>query len=59
MGFIGTKNKLGKKEGFGIQKWKDGSTYKGNFINGEANGWGIFYYPNGDIHKGKFEKDII
>ena len=60
LGFIGNKNnKIGKKEGFGIQKWKDGSIYKGNFINGEADGWGIFYYSDGDIFKGQFAKDII
>ena len=34
--FIGNKNKYGKKEGFGIQKWKDGSTYKGSFAEGKA-----------------------
>ena len=56
--FIGNKDKSGIKNGFGIQKWKDGSIYKGNFINNMAGGFGIFYHSDGDIHKGTFEDGI-
>ena len=56
--FIGNKDKSGKKIGFGIQKWKGGSTYKGYFNNNKQEGWGIFYNSEGDIHKGFFENGI-
>ena len=49
----------GKKNGFGIQKWKDGSKYKGNYVKDQAKGWGIFYHADGDVYKGEFAKDKI
>ena len=58
LSFIGKKDKFGNKNGFGIQKWKDGNIYEGNFINNKAEGWGIFYYSDGDMYKGSFENDI-
>ena len=55
---MGNKDKDGKKFGFGIQKWRDGSKFKGNFIKDCATGWGIFYHADGDIYKGQFANDI-
>ena len=50
--FIGNRDMDGKKNGFGIQKWKDGSKYKGNYVRDQAKGWGIFYHADGDVYKG-------
>ena len=58
IGFIGIKDKSGKKNGFGIQKYKDGSIYKGNYINDKSSGFGIFYHSDGDIQKGEFYNGI-
>jgi hypothetical protein len=58
IGFIGRKDKTGKKNGFGIQKFNDGSVYKGNFINDKTSGFGIFFHSDGDIQKGEFFNGI-
>lgn len=40
------------KHGHGVQKWPDGSKYDGQWLEGKANGFGKFYYPNGDYYEG-------
>ena len=42
--YYGEIDNQGEKEGFGIQKWKDESIFKGVFIKNKAKGWGIFNY---------------
>lgn len=51
MKFLGNKIN-GKKEGFGIQEWQDGSSYIGIYKNSKSNGFGKFIHPNGDFFKG-------
>jgi hypothetical protein len=54
--YVGGKNN-GEKEGFGVQKWKDGAIYKGKFNKNRANGLGIFKHSDGDEYKGEFVND--
>jgi hypothetical protein len=42
----------GKKNGKGIQVWKDGSIYEGFWLNDKAEGKGRLYHVNGDIYEG-------
>ena len=55
--YIGNKDSLGKKNGFGIQKWEDGSKFSCIFDHEKVNGWGIFIHNNGDIYKGEYLND--
>ena len=55
--YIGTKNSKGNKQGFGIQKMRDGSKFRGIFNDDKANGWGIYEHKDGDIYKGEYEND--
>ena len=45
------------KHGYGVQIWKDGAKYEGEWVNGKANGKGTFYHLNGDIYVGDFKDD--
>lgn len=45
------------KHGFGVQVWKDGAMYEGEWRNGKANGQGKFSHTNGDIYDGEFKED--
>ena len=45
------------KHGVGIQIWKDGAKYEGEWINGKACGKGVFYHVNGDVYDGEFRED--
>lgn len=47
----------GEKEGFGIQKWKDGAIYIGQFQANRAFGLGVFKHSDGDEYKGEFVND--
>lgn len=47
----------GEKDGFGVQKWKDGAVYLGLFKSNRANGLGIFKHSDGDEYKGEFIND--
>jgi len=44
------------RHGRGIQIWKDGAKYEGEFKNGKAEGPGIFYHANGDVYDGMFKQ---
>lgn len=42
------------KHGKGVQIWKDGAKYEGEWINNKAQGRGVFVHPNGDLYEGEF-----
>ena len=50
--YSGKISKDGKKEGSGIYRWKDGSTYEGNYLEGKRHGHGKFLWANGESYKG-------
>lgn len=49
--------KGGKKNGWGIYRWRDGKRYVGTYANGERHGQGTLYYPGGDRYEGLFVHD--
>lgn len=55
--YTGGKDERGLKHGFGIQKWRDGTKYVGEFVHNKAVGYGKFYHPDGDIYMGEFSND--
>ena len=44
------------QHGKGIQLWKDGAKYEGDWRNGRAHGSGTFFHANGDKYTGLFQK---
>lgn len=56
--YIGNYDEEGRKKGFGILKWSNGTIFKGIFEKDNINGWGIVLYHNEDIFKGKFSDNI-
>jgi hypothetical protein len=40
------------ENGFGTYKYKNGGTYKGEWLNGKPNGKGKIVYNNGDVYEG-------
>ena len=53
--YVGTWAK-GKKTN-GTFYYKDGSLYKGNFVNNKKEGKGKFLYPDGARYEGEFKND--
>lgn len=47
----------GKKQGFGILTWNDGSKYEGEFDNDKANGKGIKQWVSGEVYDGLWRDD--
>lgn len=47
----------GKKHGYGIEHWPDGTQYEGNFIRHKREGYGKYTYHNGDCYTGEFKAD--
>lgn len=45
------------KCGKGVQLWKDGAKYEGEWRDNKANGRGTFYHVNGDLYEGEFRDD--
>ena len=39
---------------FGIEKWKDGSLYKGQYYDGKKNGIGTYIFGDGNKYEGEF-----
>ena len=39
---------------FGIEKWKDGSIYRGQYYNGKKNGIGTYIFGDGNKYEGEF-----
>ena len=59
MEFLGKRDSHGLKQGFGIQKMREGSRIKGIFLDDRLNSWGIFEYRDGDIYRGEFDNNRI
>lgn len=49
---------LGVRTGQGLMKCKDGSVYKGAWLNNKRHGKGMLYYVNGDIYSGQWEEGM-
>lgn len=49
--------KSGKREGFGVQVWADGSMYEGMFYHDRVNGKGRLIHANGDYYEGEWKND--
>lgn len=47
----------GRRDGFGILKWNDGSVYVGYFKNDKADGFGTLKHTDGDIYVGLWLDD--
>ena len=52
--YHGEIDKNGKKNGKGIYKWLDGSTYEGDFEEDLRHGNGLFQWANGESYKGDY-----
>lgn len=54
----------GKFNGHGVFKWKNGSSYEGEWFNEKKHGkgrrltTGRYVYDNGDIYEGDFSNDV-
>ena len=55
--YQGEISKKGKKNGKGIYKWHDGSTYEGDFEDDLRHGNGSFKWANGESYKGDYLHD--
>ena len=55
--YQGEIDKKGKKNGKGIYKWHDGSTYEGDFEEDLRHGSGHFGWTNGESYKGDYLQD--
>ncbi|KAL8437194.1 hypothetical protein ACSSS7_001112 [Eimeria intestinalis] len=47
------------KQGEGVEKWIDGSSYKGQYKAGMKHGKGAFMWPDGSVYEGQFEENNI
>ena len=50
------------KEGYGIEKYNDGSIYKGYFVQGKKQGFGMLSLKkekNNSVFEGEFKEDKI
>ena len=50
--------KNNKKNGYGVEKYTDGSEYEGNFLDNKKSGKGIYKFSTGEIYEGNFENDL-
>ena len=48
-----------RKEGIGIEKYKDGSRYEGEHKNGVKHGIGIYYWEDGSIYEGEWKYNLM
>lgn len=46
-------------DGYGIERWPDGSVFVGDFCKGEKHGRGRFVWATGCVYEGEFERDTI
>ena len=51
--------KNNKQEGFGIEKFFDGSTHFGEYRNGYKNGKGVFISHDGSRYEGEFKNNLF
>ena len=42
--------------GYGVHRWKDGSLYKGNYIEGKKEGHGVFIFASGKKYDGQWKE---
>jgi len=42
------------RDGFGIQQWKDGAKYVGEYVNNKVHVKGKFYHIDGDVFEGEW-----
>lgn len=47
-----------QRTGAGVQEWRDGSRYEGEFLNGFKHGRGKYTWGNGEYYEGSFYKDF-
>lgn len=45
------------RHGYGINLWKSGAVYEGEWDNNRTHGKGIFWHSKGDIYIGQFDTD--
>ena len=45
------------KHGYGVQVWKDGAKYEGNWRFNKACGHGKFWHVDGDVFEGEWLDD--
>ena len=55
--YIGGRDSQGLKQGFGIQKMRDGNRFRGIFTSDKVTGWGIYEHRDGDVYQGEYEND--
>ena len=48
-----------KQEGFGEEKWPDGTCYQGSYNQGLKEGHGTFVWPDGSRYDGEFKGNNI
>jgi len=41
-------------DGYGAETYPDGSSYEGQFKNGQRSGLGVYYFTNGRIYEGEW-----
>jgi len=46
-----------KRDGYGVQIWKDGSRYEGTWLDDKAHGSGKLYHADGDVYEGEWKDD--
>lgn len=47
----------GKRQGFGVFLWRDGSRYAGGFSDGNKDGHGVYNLPDGKRYEGEFREE--
>jgi hypothetical protein len=45
-------------QGVGVKTWGNGKMYRGSFVEGEQQGEGELFQPNGEQYKGGFHLNI-
>merc|ERR1719221_250880 len=46
-----------QRDGDGVQKWPDGSVYRGQFKEDKAHGYGTFEHVDGGVYAGEWMND--
>ena len=45
------------RHGYGVNKWKSGAVYEGEWLNNKTHGKGTFWHSGGDIYIGEFDNN--